>query len=72
MRQYDGQGMYCGQRTTSEVFLIPTTQLYSCLCNYNATLIFFIIILTRREYCNKNTSSPQYSPLPLPVGSKPK
>ena len=34
--QYDGQGMYCGPSTASEVFLILTNQLYSGLCNYNA------------------------------------
>ena len=26
--QYDGQGVYCGLSTASEVFLIFTTQLY--------------------------------------------
>ena len=34
--QYDGQGMYCGLSTASEVFLIFNNQLYSWLCNYNA------------------------------------
>ena len=33
---YDGQGVYCGLITASEVFLIFTTQLYSCLCSCNA------------------------------------
>ena len=33
--QYDGQGVYCGLSTASEVFLIFTTILYSCLCNPN-------------------------------------
>ena len=28
--------MYCGQSATSEVFLIFTSQLYSCLCNCDA------------------------------------
>ena len=31
----------CGLSTASEVFLIFTTQLHSCLCNYNA--IVFIV-----------------------------
>ena len=34
--QYDGQGVYGGLSTASEVLLIFTTQLYSCLCNYSA------------------------------------
>ena len=34
--QFDGQGVYCGLSTSSEGFLIFTTQLYSCFCNYNA------------------------------------
>ena len=29
-KAHDGQGMYCGLSTASEVFLIFTTQLYSC------------------------------------------
>ena len=29
---------YCGLSTASEVFLILTTQLYSCLCNYDVIL----------------------------------
>ena len=33
---YNGQEVYCGLGTASEVILIFTTQLYSCLCNYNA------------------------------------
>ena len=32
----DGQGVYYGLSTASEVFLIFTTQLYSCLGNHNA------------------------------------
>ena len=35
--QYDGQGVYFGLSTTSEVFLIFTTQQYSCQCSYDAT-----------------------------------
>ena len=34
--QDDGQGMYWGMSTASEVFLIFTTQLFSYLCDYNA------------------------------------
>ena len=34
--QYDGRVVYCGQSTASEVILIFTTQLYSCVCSYNA------------------------------------
>ena len=34
--QYDGQRTYCDPSTSSEVFLIFTTQLYSYLCSYNA------------------------------------
>ena len=37
--RYNGQGVCCGLSTASEVFLIFTTQLYSC--NYNA--IVFIL-----------------------------
>ena len=38
------------------VLLIFTTQLYPCLCNS-------FHILTRGEYCNRNTPNPQHSPL---------
>ena len=34
--QYNGQGVFCGLSTASEVFLIFTIQPYSCLCSYNA------------------------------------
>ena len=37
--QSDGQGVYCGMSTDSEVFLDFTTQLYTCLCNYNAIVV---------------------------------
>ena len=30
------KGVYCSLSTASEVLLIFTTQLYSCLCNFNA------------------------------------
>ena len=43
--EYDGQGLYCGLSTASEVFLIFTTQIYLCLCKYNATV--FKSFLTR-------------------------
>ena len=39
--QYDGQGVYYGLSSASEVFLISTTQLYAGLCNYNAELKSF-------------------------------
>ena len=41
--QYDGQGVYCGLNTASdsEVFPISTTQLYSCLCKYNAIVFIY-------------------------------
>ena len=61
-KQYEGQGVYYGLSTASEVLLSFTTQLYSCLCNYN------FHILTRGEYCSRNTPNHQYSS--LPVGSK--
>ena len=54
--QYDGHGENCDLSTASEMFLMFTTQLYTCLCNYNA-------ILTRGKYCNRNTPNPQNSPL---------
>ena len=39
--QYDGQGVYCCLSTASEVFLISTTQPYSCLCYYNAIRLLY-------------------------------
>ena len=33
--QYGGQGVYCGLSTAAEVFLILTTLIYVCFCNYN-------------------------------------
>ena len=41
MSQYDGQGVYCGLSTTSEVFLIFTTQLYSYRCNYPVIFVIY-------------------------------
>ena len=38
LQKYDGHGEYCDLNTASEVFLIFTTKLYSCLCNCNAIL----------------------------------
>ena len=35
----DGQGVYCGMSTASEVFLIFTTQLHSCLYSINAIIM---------------------------------
>ena len=37
--QYDGQGVYCGLSTASEVFLIFTTQLYQ----YFSMLLLFAL-----------------------------
>ena len=37
--QYNSHGEHCGLSTASDVFLIFTTQPYSCLCNYNATVL---------------------------------
>ena len=34
--QYNNQGVYCGLSTATEVFLIFTTWLYQCSCNYDA------------------------------------
>ena len=34
--QHNSQGVYCGLSTASEMFLIFTTQVYSCLCKYSA------------------------------------
>ena len=39
--QYDGQGVYYGLSTATKVFLIFTTQLYSCLSNYNAIICIY-------------------------------
>ena len=38
---YNGQGVYCGLSTVSEVILFFTAQLYSCLCNYNAIVYIY-------------------------------
>ena len=66
-RLFDGQGVYCGPSTASEVFLIFTTQLYSYLCNY--PVILFI-------YRQEGSIATGILPTPntylssLPVGSK--
>ena len=41
--QYDGQGVYCGLSTASEVFLIFTTQLYQYFS------VFFLFTLFSDE-----------------------
>ena len=67
--QYDGQGVYCGLSTASEVFLIFTTQIYTCLCNYNATF------LTSKQEGSIATGillTPNTPLSSLPVGSKTK
>ena len=40
LTKYDGLGVYCGLSTTYEVFLIFTTQQYSCLCSYTAIVSY--------------------------------
>ena len=58
--QYYSQGEYCGQSTTSEVFLISTTQLYSCLCNYNEMFPY----LDKKEVLQQEYSPPSILPSP--------
>ena len=43
--QYDGQGVYCGLSTASEVFLIFTTQLYQ----YFSVFFLFALIIDAPE-----------------------
>ena len=50
-----GQGVYCGLRTASEVFLIFTTQLYSCLRNCDA---IFSYIDSREVLQQEHSQSP--------------
>ena len=38
--QYDGQGVYCGESTTSEVFLTFTSQLYQHLSMFLLFALF--------------------------------
>ena len=45
--QYNGQGVYCGLNTASEVFLIFTTQLYQ-YSNYFS--LFFFNLVTNLKY----------------------
>ena len=52
--------MYCGLSTASEVFLIFTAQLYSCLCNYNAMISY----LAKREVLQQEYSPPPILPSP--------
>ena len=58
---------YCGLSTASEVFLIFTTQLYSCLCNYNA-IVF--ISLQEGSIATGILPTPNTPLSSLPVGSK--
>ena len=55
--QYDGQGLYCGLSTASEVFLIFTTQMILISMNLKCTIVR---ALTKREYCYMNTLNLQY------------
>ena len=50
--QYDGQGVYCGASTASEVFLIFTTQLYQYLS---------VIFLFGLAYDDPEVFLPKYS-----------
>ena len=38
--QYDSQGVCCSLSTASDVFHLFTTQLNSCLCNYDAIVSY--------------------------------
>ena len=58
--------VYCGLSTASEMFLIFTSQIYSI---YDLKL-HIGQELTRREYYNRNTPNPQYSPLLNSGGSQ--
>ena len=58
--QYNGQGVYFGLSTASEVFLIFTTQLYEYF------IVFFIFALVSGE---PEVFLPKYSQT-LPEGSK--
>ena len=64
--KYDGQGVYCCPSTATEVFLIFTTQLYSCQCNYDAIVSY----LNKREVLQQEYSHPNTSLSLLQVGSK--
>ena len=57
LTKYDGQGVYCGLSTASEVFLIFTTQIYSLFMHLKCPIVKES---TRREYCPMNTPSLQY------------
>ena len=55
---YDGQGVYCGLSTASEVFLIFTTRLYQFLVSF---FLFPICrLLTSLKYFFLNTPKQQY------------
>ena len=59
---------YRSNSSASEMVLIFTTQLYSCLCNYNA---IFSYVWTGGEYCNRNTPNPNTPLSSLLFSSKP-
>ena len=48
--QYNGQGVYCDLSTASEVFLIFTTHLYSCVCKCDAVVVDSLPLLTSGKY----------------------
>ena len=52
--------VYCGLSTASEVFLISTTQLYSCQCNYDTTIPY----IDKREELQQEYSQPPILPSP--------
>ena len=54
--QYDGQGVYCGLSTASEMFLISTTQLYK----YFPACLFLIARSSNLKYSFLHTPKQQY------------
>ena len=55
--QYDGQGVYCGLSTASEVFIF-TTQQYLYLCDYHAIVSY----IDKREVLQQEYSQPLILP----------
>ena len=54
--QYNGQGVYCGLSTASEVFLIFTTQLYQFL----VCIFHLYYLVTSLKYSFPNNPKQQY------------
>ena len=59
--------VYCGMGTASKVFLIFTTQLCSCLCDYDAIVSYIDKEKVMQQEFSKKNNTPFSS---LPVGSK--